>query len=69
VSTSLVALKDLAKIFAGGNAALADLVDRMAITSSGADVVLTIDVPASQVPAIYKSFQKPEAPKPMAAVR
>jgi hypothetical protein len=68
VSGSLLSLKELAKMFVGGNATLSDLANRAAITTQGADVLLTLDVPASMVPAVFNSFQKPEAPKPMAVV-
>jgi hypothetical protein len=66
VSSSLLSLKDLARMLVGGNATLADLVGRAAVSTQGSDVVLTLDVPATMVPAVFNAFQKPEAPKPMA---
>jgi hypothetical protein len=66
VSSSLQSLRELGRMLVGGNAALADVVNRIALTTQGPDVVLTLDVPASLVPAIFNSLQKPRAPKPMA---
>jgi hypothetical protein len=50
----------------GNTPALADLVSRVTVTAQGSDAVLTLEIPASLVPAVFNSFQKPSAPKPIA---
>ena len=63
---ALNALKGIGLVAVGSQTQLADVLNRAALGAKGADVTLTLELPAASIPVLLKSLRPAAPPKPLA---